>query len=349
MADEHQQAGRKGPSTLYVRVRRAGLTLLVLAITVGAVVLAYDLGFQQGAKHAPPLITADLSPTKMPPKAPGGIEIPHQDKLVYQRLSTTRAPAETTAETLLPLPEEPLPKPPREVPAQLAAVATIVTNAEPAAGTLAPVTQTTETNTASTEVEASARPPSPAAPSGAQQVLKSVNAAVAATESEPQTKQADPPPPPALASAAPALAKPSEKAATLTRSIASPPLPTPAKATLPAAKSANETLAKLSPAPPPKAPAPIPALKAPPINAIYLVQVGSFRSDEAAQVGWRRLAKRHSEILDRMPHRVAKADLGAAKGIYYRLQVGAFNSRARADELCRKLKAQRQDCLIVKR
>ena len=78
---------------------------------LAASIYAYDLGFRHGARHAPPLIAADPSPTKAPPDSPGGIEIPHQDKLVYRRLATAREPAATVPETLLPPPEEPLPRP----------------------------------------------------------------------------------------------------------------------------------------------------------------------------------------------------------------------------------------------
>ena len=286
MADDHQQKERKqhGPAT--PRLRRTSLIAVVLVTIIGAVVYAYDLGFRQGAKHAPPLITADPSPTKMPPASPGGIEIPHQDKLVYQRLSTAREPTKAQVEILLPPPEEPLPKPARDIAPQLAsaAAATIVSDAGSTASTLAPVTQTS--SAAKTAAPPSSTPPTPLAP------VSSVQA----------------------------VAKPAQQAVALA-------VPTPSS----------------------KRAAPVPALKAPPINATYLVQLGSFRTDAAAQVGWQRLAKRHRAILEQLPHRVAQADLGAAKGIYHRLQVGAFNSRGSADALCRQLKAQGQDCLIVKR
>ena len=121
-------------------IQHFGIGRIAAAIAVGVTVIAagayaYDFGFRQGARHAPPLITADPSPTKAPPESPGGVEIPHQDKLVYRRLATARESitAETRA-TLLPPPEEPLPKPPPEATPQVVLAATVVSEAEPVDG-----------------------------------------------------------------------------------------------------------------------------------------------------------------------------------------------------------------------
>ena len=290
MAESHQQKERKQPQSGRFRVGRIALIVVAGIAFVGAVVYAYDLGFRQGAKHAPPLITADTTPTKVPPESPGGIEIPHQDKLVYQRLSTAREPVETRAETLLPPPEEPLPKPPPEPSRQVASADTVVSDAAPTNASVTAQSATTEEEAVSAETTEVTPPPPPKVPSNGAPAMAASNAAM------PEKKQA-------VASAAPA-AKPA---------------------------------------------APIAKLTAPPISAAYLVQLGSFRTGDAAQAGWRRLSKRHPALLAQLPYRVAKADLGANKGIYHRLQVGSFASRSAADVLCRQLKAQRQDCLIVKR
>ena len=44
--------------------------------------------------------------------------------------------------------------------------------------------------------------------------------------------------------------------------------------------------------------------------------------------------------------RVQRADLGA-KGVFYRLRVGAFEARADATEFCNALKATDQTCIVV--
>ncbi len=61
----------------------------------------------------PPLIQADEGPIRVAPEKPGGMEIPHRDKLVLQRLPG--AEEDPRRERLLPPPEEPLP-PPQEEP-----------------------------------------------------------------------------------------------------------------------------------------------------------------------------------------------------------------------------------------
>lgn len=239
MADGH--GGTRGaearPPRLFRLGRPAALVLAALVAVLAASIYAYDLGFRHGARHAPPLIAADPSPTKAPPDSPGGIEIPHQDKLVYRRLATAREPDATVPETLLPPPEEPLPRP----------------QSEPAP-----------------------HPPSTAATAGA-------------TENPEQRTAAKPP--------APSAAEP------------------------PPAAGADE--------------------------ATYRLQLASFRTPDAARAGWRRVLARHRGLLEGLPHRIARVDLGAGGGTYHRLQAGAFASRGGADALCRRLKAAGQDCLVV--
>jgi len=56
-----------------------------------------------------PLIRAAVTPIKVRPESPGGMEIPDRDKLVYGRLSTSSGPP--PVERLLPEPEQPMPPP----------------------------------------------------------------------------------------------------------------------------------------------------------------------------------------------------------------------------------------------
>lgn len=296
MADGHQEKERKRPQPIHFRVGRIALIIVGCVVMIGAVAYAYDLGFRQGARHAPPLITADTTPTKMPPEAPGGIEIPHQDKLVYQRLSTARAPVESRAETLLPPPEEPMPRPPPEEAPQVASAENVVSDAGPANESMAvATTEKAEEVVSASDAAASVKPSVAARPTPV-------------------------PEPKVEATSVPAVTTVAAKAQTKP-ATASPPVSKP-------------EIAKLT---------------APSISAGYVVQVGSFRSGEAARAGWQRLAKRHVALIEKMPHRVAQVDLGAGKGIYHRLQVGTFETRAAAGALCRQLKTQGQDCLVVKR
>ncbi|WP_255542792.1 hypothetical protein [Azospirillum sp. INR13] len=59
----------------------------------------------------PPLLTADPGPVKARPDQPGGLEVPHQDILAYERLRDHDGGRGQTVERLLPPPEVPLPRP----------------------------------------------------------------------------------------------------------------------------------------------------------------------------------------------------------------------------------------------
>jgi cell division protein FtsN len=88
------------------RFRRIGLVLVATAIVTASATgmwLAYEQGVRKGVQMAPPLIRADHSPIKVVPEKPGGMQVPHQDKTVYDRLSGK--PETIEAERLLPPPE----------------------------------------------------------------------------------------------------------------------------------------------------------------------------------------------------------------------------------------------------
>ena len=92
--------------------RRVGLVVLATAIIAASATgmwLAYEQGVRKGVQMAPPLIRADTSPIKVAPESPGGMEVPHQDKSVYDRLSGK--PETVEAERLLPPPEVVVKKP----------------------------------------------------------------------------------------------------------------------------------------------------------------------------------------------------------------------------------------------
>ncbi len=75
----------------------------------------------------------------------------------------------------------------------------------------------------------------------------------------------------------------------------------------------------------------------------FKIQLGAFRSETEAQQQWRRISVVNRDILQGLPHRVVRADLGS-KGIYYRLRVGGLASEVAAGTICQKLQAKGQDC-----
>ena len=89
--------------------------LFIVAAVTGvsaAVIFAYKEGLRRGAESVAPVITAGGVPDKVRPDDPGGMQVPNQDKLVYERLSPEAAPPART-ERLLPPPEAPMAPPSR--------------------------------------------------------------------------------------------------------------------------------------------------------------------------------------------------------------------------------------------
>ncbi len=127
--------------------------------------------------------------------------------------------------------------------------------------------------------------------------------------------------------------------------------------TRPAAKPA-----KTAKATPPPAAAPV-VKKAPPVAAkatpaqssaatasgsgAYVLQVGAYKSQAEANSAWATYQKKHP-IVGGYSHDVQVADLGA-KGTWYRLRIGSFNSKDAADSFCAKLKADGGGCFPAKR
>ncbi len=132
--------------------------------------------------------------------------------------------------------------------------------------------------------------------------------------------------------------------------------PVPSKAQQPAATAATATPpAKIAETPPDAAgddkatPGPSTVVTTTTIAAarIYTVQLASYRSEAEATAGWQTLTSEQGDLLAKLPHSVAKADLGADQGIYYRLQAGAFSDRHAAKALCTNLQTRAIDCMVV--
>ena len=195
-----------------------------------------------------PLIRANLGPVKVRPENPGGMQVPDQDKLVYDRMRGDEKPPEV--ERLLARPEPPLPPP-------------------------------------------TATPPAPA-----------------------------------------------EKAAT------APPSLTPPPKAAPAAPPTEEVQAAKPP--PALAPPPPKAVPPPAAGGDLKVQLAAVRSLTQARGEWERLRRKNGDLLGKLRLFITKADLGPAKGVYFRLRAGPLVSEAKAKALCVSLAARKIGCLVVR-
>ncbi len=113
--------------------RRRVLPMVVALITLvgfaGIVWYAYDWGQGQVDNARLPVILAEPEPIKSRPESPGGLEVPHQDKLVLNQVVPD--PEKPQVERLLPPPETPRPpKSPSAAGVEIA-VPPIETAAEP--------------------------------------------------------------------------------------------------------------------------------------------------------------------------------------------------------------------------
>jgi cell division septation protein DedD len=212
---------RRGLSPLARMLVLAAIAIAVAALA-GLVWFAYSEGVRSGAEDAAPVLRADTAPVKRKPEDAGGMAIPHQDKLVYNRIAPGQA--QQPVERLLPRPETPVdrPAPPAEPPAEPAAVQPAVepppTMAKPAAE--APAAGQSADATAQAVVEAgkAAMADKPAPGAGGTPFVRTP---------ELPAPQPPAPQPPALPPAPePTAAAPQQVAAP-----APPPLPAPPSAT----------------------------------------------------------------------------------------------------------------------
>jgi hypothetical protein len=119
-ADSHQaRAGHR---------LRSYLTIGVAVVAVGTIVAAglHFVGGKRGAGMGVPVIKADDKPIKIRPDDRGGMQVPNQDKLVYERMEQG-AEADAKVERLMPAAEAPkapprqpaaVPEPPVQIPLQ---------------------------------------------------------------------------------------------------------------------------------------------------------------------------------------------------------------------------------------
>ena len=97
-------SGRRG------RTLPVAIALATGVVFAGSVWYAYYQGTQVAERSGePPLISADPNPTKLRPDDPGGLKVPNQDKLVFQRMVTSQP--DKRVERLLPPAETPVERP----------------------------------------------------------------------------------------------------------------------------------------------------------------------------------------------------------------------------------------------
>ena len=79
----------------------------------------------------------------------------------------------------------------------------------------------------------------------------------------------------------------------------------------------------------------------------YVVQVTAERSDAKAQVSFKTLQTRFPDVLGGRSPLIHRVELGE-KGIFYRAQIGPFDTVEKAKQLCARLKSAGGHCMVQK-
>ena len=305
-----------------------GVTFVVLILgAAGAGYIAFEESLEEGDEFRVPLIRAKPGPIKTLPKNPGGMDVQHRDKLIYDRLPG--GAKRTPVEVLNPPPESPLPPPKKVEPkvAPLPKVAPPVVKVTPAAPVKPGPAIPTPKDVASIKTPI----PAPRSPS--------VKGAKPEPQPKPQPKLAPkvvkrpppPPSPPPMVQPEPPKAplKPKAKPFVLKSLEDGKPKP------LPAPKSVQAPTVR-KPAAPAKG------------TGEIKIQLAAVRSVERATTEWSRLRRKHADLLKGLSLTVTKADLGPVKGIFYRLRAGPVAAESTAKALCAQLARRKIGCLVVR-
>lgn len=263
-ADSHQaRAGHR---------LRSYLTLGVAVIAVGGIVATglHFLGGKSGVGTGVPVIKADERPIKFRPDDRGGMQVPNQDKLVYERME--QGESDARVERLLPPPETP------QVPVKGEA-------APPAAAPRA-----------GTEV---LRPGAPVASPTTPMTVPRPETTPAA---EPKAEA------PAVAQAPAPAASPAGGYAPVQSRAATPPPAAPAAKAVAPVPAAPPAAAPAAPAPAPAA-APVAAPKVP-AGGDWLIQLGALRSAPDAEKEWGRIQHANHDLLGALKSDVVRVELG---------------------------------------
>lgn len=74
------------------------------------------------------------------------------------------------------------------------------------------------------------------------------------------------------------------------------------------------------------------------------LHLASYRSQQAAETGWKSISKKYPNQLGGLNSVIRRVNLGADKGTFYRLMAGPVPDAARANSICQQLKRSNQYC-----
>ena len=75
-----------------------------------------------------------------------------------------------------------------------------------------------------------------------------------------------------------------------------------------------------------------------------VLHLASFRTEESAKRGWQEALVHNKTALASLKPIIRRVDLGAERGVFFRLMAGTFNSLSEAEAVCIQLKQANQFC-----
>lgn len=309
----------------------AGVILVVVLLFAGILISTYTSGGSVTMEGGVPIIRADRTEFRTRPEQPGGIDIPNQDRLVLQDLGRGQAPV--TVATVLPPPEQPLPRPVQAGTDQRGWRLPL-----PAASPGAGVVEILLARPAQ-----AAPPPEPVAPAAPVQPAPEPAPIAAAPAAAEPTPLADPAP---VRTAALAPAAPAEPIAPAPALPAAPQPADPIAALLANPAAADGWIDPDAHAPAQVAAVPsMPAIVAVP-DGRFAAQIAAVTSPQEAQAEWTRFQRRFPELFGAL--QLAVPQVSASTRLGYRVQAVPLD-QATATRLCEALASEKTGCLVVPR
>lgn len=296
---------------------RGIVTIVAAVVAVGAIVAVglHFVGGRKGAGDGVPVIKAEDRPFKMRPDDRGGMQVPNQDKLVYERMESG-AETDGRVERLLPPPESPK-APPR------------------------PAATPTETLTLPSAPAVAPQGAVPAAPQVAAPAVSGVvPAAPAPAPAVPAGSALAPPPP--VSSYQPVQTRAAPQAATAPSPAPAAPAAKPAQPPAPA-KPQVITPAQVANVPPPPAAAPVRRSG----GGDFVVQLGAVRAADQADKEWARIQKSYPDLLGGLKSDIVRVDLGG-KGVFWRIRASGLDEQS-ARQICADLTRRNQGCIVARK
>ena len=346
--------------------------LVGVAVLAGGLIFAYQMFAPEGNDQVP-VVKLEDSPSKVAPNEPGGLDIPHQNKLIYDRIAgeetevtekvvsreekvielepekveTAAADAveDAGAAVIPPAPDEAVPENQEADDNGLEEATAILDSGDGS-------DDASEESTEAEAAPAAAEPPLPDAPE--ESIPLRVETVDPPAGSETEVARAAPPIP-VSKPRAPASSNASESAPASNASESDASSGGPIQiARIPQVDdripqsddAASDSEASLEPEAEASEPDPSEPAAEPAGEGGFMIQIAAFRTEPEAQQEYRRLRGKHSSLLESYGPAIQKADLGS-RGIYYRLRVGPIASKEAASSLCSSLiEAGEKDCLV---